>query len=314
MGLTFLLLILTTTICSAETGRIMCLFEQYLNNDYGCTILSAKIVNDDYNFTKPTNINVTICAFYNSLVSMIPSNIFHNFLFLVHLKMEVCRLSDIKRGSFKGATKLKIFNGNFNMVSRLDAYSFIGAETLEECLLHSNLISFVDENAFKNLKNLKQIVLSKNRIETLDENTFLGLESLEHVSLHTNQIMVIKYDLFQDNSGLKSINLARNKIYVLSDSLFSSSFSNSSKLMKVDLSWNICINKTFNQNETFMLSEEISKCSEENSFEARILRLEEKCSGNFKRSALTRHAYSACDQILHNNLLFSVFFYFLFNI
>lgn len=300
MSLFWVLLFFVIKPFSAE--RIMCVLEVYDNTSFTCNVLSARIEDDNYTFNELMNYDVKLCSFYNSVVPKIPTKFFNEFQNLEQLKMEITELSVIQQNAFVGAKKLRVFNGVSNMLSKLEADSFGGAELLESCLLHSNLISFVDENAFRHLNSLKRIYLSKNRIETLSENTFLGLKSLELISLHTNQIKSINYDLFRDNLNLKIIYLARNKIDVLSERLFC----NSSNLMKVDLSWNICINKTFYQNEIDLLNEGIAECLEENTFESRIQKMKlelEICSGNIDKWTLFRQSNSSNDLFVHSSLL-----------
>ena len=80
-----------------------------------------------------------------------------------------------------------------NIITKLDAYVFKEAPTLEHINLHNNLIETIHRSAFDGLPLLQNIYLHSNKIANMHPNTFTHLVTLKTLNLQANTCINKQY-------------------------------------------------------------------------------------------------------------------------
>lgn len=243
--------------------RYVYFYSQSLANNEAATIVV------DLAGYSPTIITEEV-SFFNCSIYSPPPELFIRFPQLHYITMNSANVQEIKLKTFVKALALQVLYLSSNNIRWLSADNFNGAVQLASLDLHGNKISQIDKSAFRGLNALGRLDLSGNLLVTLDPATLNSLYQMNYISLARNQLSSLHKDTFKNNSLLNSIylnqnqlqtldattfiytplgffeiKLADNKLNALSNTTFSNSF-----VRTLNLTGNICINKTFNRLST----------------------------------------------------------------
>ncbi|XP_039308711.1 leucine-rich repeat transmembrane neuronal protein 4 isoform X1 [Solenopsis invicta] len=152
------------------------------------------------------------------------------------------RISNVKRGSFRGLPKLKHLHlGNnvvtlsehlfaelgehlqtltlyFNKIDLISKDSFAGLSNLMWLFLICNDIEAIDAKSFSNL-NVELLNLGHNKISHIAPGTFAGLTELIYLDLEYNQLTGLPSDAFRGLNKLEDLYLNNNRITSVSREL-----------------------------------------------------------------------------------------------
>ena len=206
--------------------------------------------------------DVRYIPFYESIVEVIPTEIFVTFPNVKNLHLANSRLVEIEQRSLKGAVNLEILNVKLNDITQIAAETFIEVPKLKKLYLNNNEIKVVHEHAFKNLTKLEILTLNVNHIKYLHKDIFEDLVSLKMFYIYANRIQELPEGLFRNNLMLEEIELYKNQIHTIFPGLFSHLKSSTN----VDLRYNSCVNFRTDWSMTHFskLNDAIKKCLKAN--------------------------------------------------
>uniref|UniRef100_A0A8C7YT83 Leucine rich repeat, Ig-like and transmembrane domains 2 n=1 Tax=Oryzias sinensis TaxID=183150 RepID=A0A8C7YT83_9TELE len=123
----------------------------------------------------------------------IPEDIYDNF---TKIRIENCRLSELRQGSFSQVGDLGFLWLNFNEITLMNIKSLKGLTNLTELRLQGNKLTSVPWTAFQDTPKLKILDLKHNRLDALPENALKHLSSLTYLDLSANQLSIISKEVF----------------------------------------------------------------------------------------------------------------------
>ena len=176
-----------------------------------------------------------------STMSFIPSEIFRKFKEVKEFIAKNVSLEDIYIDTFKNAQTLRYLILSQNKIQRLIDMSFSNVSSLQSLKLQNNQINSLGSRAFYGLKELRTLILSFNKIANLPLYIFRDLKSLEDLQVDNNLITVISCYQFERNLDLTSLHLENNEIATIDNG----TFENLTKLERVFLNGNNCVDKSF---------------------------------------------------------------------
>ena len=268
-------LIVCTFLCCVKADNWDCLYTRYKDpQGYACILygdsLEANetlIIAGDHSEDND-DADVHYVAFFDCDTTILPKGFTEKYPNLKYWKADYSDVKEIHPTSLTGATNLEKLSVRSNNIVRLEAETFIGAINLKELDLSDNELTFIHEHAFKKLTKLEELDFAANWIATLHKDIFADLVSLKKLSGFSNTIEDLPEGLFRNNLKLEEIELQNNNI----KTIFPNSFKNLNNLKEVDVMFNMCTGQLFSAEDTALstLDKELEKCSEANTWEAKI--------------------------------------------
>lgn len=139
---------------------------------------------------------------HNKKVQFIPENLSKILPNLIGVEIWNCSLRIVGVNHFKDLSELLLLDLSFNVIEKIDSYSFIDNSKLKKLLLSHNKINHVNDNLFDPLLNLKALHLSHNKIKFIDSKTFQRLVNIENILLNNNELETIEKNLLKNNQTL----------------------------------------------------------------------------------------------------------------
>ncbi|RVE59750.1 hypothetical protein OJAV_G00191470 [Oryzias javanicus] len=126
-------------------------------------------------------------------MDQIPEDISNNF---TKIRIENCRLSELRQGSFSQVGDLGFLWLNFNEITLMNIKSLKGLTNLTELRLQGNKLTSVPWTAFQDTPKLRILDLKHNRLDALPEHALRHLSSLTYLDLSFNQLSIISKEVF----------------------------------------------------------------------------------------------------------------------
>lgn len=174
-------------------------------------------------------------------------------------RMGLSNISEISLNEFKN---IRILKAAHNKITEISRCAFGGLENIEKLALGYNLIKEIDEDAFSgekksSLPTLKKLYVPHNYIKELKSKSFETLSGLEEIILKYNYISELPNGLFSKNKNLKTVDFENNRIKIIGNAVFVLS----STTLRLNLTKNDCIDKSFYLNVNNVSSPIISNCN-----------------------------------------------------
>lgn len=222
-------------------------FDQW--NGYGCTLNNITVADPSQNVTfggqhigNRTNADVAIVRVINSNTPFVVQQIFTTFSNINVLHILDSRLQSISLPNSVQFVELSIQGNN---ITGLQNGTFINQSQLTYLNLRYNNIEEINEDAFVGLVALESLVLIGNRVRSLAPRTFHPLTNVTYLDLQRNFLSRISDELFLQNTQMRNLYLEYNYIEAITPR-FIAKFGNN--LSYINLSGNICINRSFSLN------------------------------------------------------------------
>lgn len=143
-----------------------------------------------------------------------------NFDSLTDLNLRLNQIESVLRGSLYALFTLEMLDLSFNLIERIDPYSFENLPILVELDLGSNQLSYLDPYTFYGLGSLRYLNLSSNRIESIDKRLFSFTVNLIYLDLDYNSLKIIEDGTFLALNYLKYLYLNSISVEEISSTLF----------------------------------------------------------------------------------------------
>ncbi|XP_075412910.1 toll-like receptor 3 [Tenrec ecaudatus] len=181
-----------------------------------CSHLKLAQVPDDL----PANITVLNLT-HNQLRRLPPAN-FTRYSQLRILDGGFNSISKLESELCQKLPLLQVLNLQHNELSHLSDKTFTFCGNLMELHLMSNSIQKIQNNPFKDLKNLIKLDLAHNGLSSTKLGTELQLQNLQELSLSNNKIHAVRGEEldFLGNSSLTKLELSSNQIKEFSPGCF----------------------------------------------------------------------------------------------
>ena len=175
----------------------------------------------------------------DSVVKNLPENVFAKFINLEKVFILNCTgFANLDKPYFHTKIKLILFQNTD--IEYVGDKVFANLTSVQTMSLSLNKIKSIHKDAFKDMVNVEQINMEQNVIVTLDEDTFATNLLLKNILLFDNQITKVPAKLFSRNINLETIQLQNNLINEVEENFYE----NLTKLTKINLGMNGCINDT----------------------------------------------------------------------
>ena len=205
-------------------------------------------------------VNLVFLDFSNSFSSKISDTIFYfnkrleialfsgNFLKTFPKFCQFCfSTSCNKFSAFNTECKLRELRFDSNRLEEVTFFDLKELTNLEYLNLENNLISSIEANSFLNLVKLATLILSFNRLSLFaDISLFSSLSNLQLLNISSNQLEIIPSYMFDHMFKLETLDLSLNKIHFIC----SFSFNDLTNLRNMHLNDN-APNIQIQSNETF---------------------------------------------------------------
>ncbi|MEW8338878.1 MAG: 7 transmembrane receptor [Candidatus Thiodiazotropha taylori] len=142
-----------------------------------------------------------------------------DLIFLTHLNVSSCELTDSANNSFLSMKSLKVLVLSFNKIRHFKAYMFVNQAKLEILVLRGNLEPLIFESkAFVGLVSIRSLDLSKLQIERIAKGSFATLHLNELRISHSHIYEIEKNSL--DELYVEKIFLNSTTIDTFAESMF----------------------------------------------------------------------------------------------
>lgn len=246
-----------------EGSEVNCTVFEDRNHGFGCEVkdIQFQIEEEDMEFVaihaKKKDSDMNWLQIKNSTLLDLPKNIFLKFINLQKIMIIDCKgIQTFDKEYFDRKLELILVkNSDIEIVGEKVFTNLISLVTVS---LNSNKIKTIHKNVFKDLIALEKVEMVSNAIEVLDEDLFAYNSKLKSVLLYNNHIQSLPGKLFARNMNVENVLLQNNKITKI-DIDFGKSLT---KISKIDLSNNVCINKllAFNSYTKWSRYESDLKC------------------------------------------------------
>ncbi|KAI8512238.1 hypothetical protein Bbelb_088770 [Branchiostoma belcheri] len=117
----------------------------------------------------------------------------------------------IQPGAFRGMPDVKKLCLADNLISNLEADTFVGLESLTHLFLDKNAITNISQYAFRGLPPLQVLQLSKNCLSTVPLESLLQLKAVRFVTLAANHIATIDSSILR-LSHIRRFDMTNNRL------------------------------------------------------------------------------------------------------
>ncbi|CAF1090569.1 unnamed protein product [Brachionus calyciflorus] len=174
---------------------------------YNCFGEKIDAKNKILNSFNPTVINLN---FQN--ICYIKPFILRNFTFLIYLLIRNNILSFLQANTFIGMDNLACLDLSNNKIDTIKSGAFNGLSKLIFLGLQSNRLKYLSTKSLSGLTLLRSLDLSNNMIEYLEKNTFDDLISLRYLTLSSNRFNYLDAEIFLKIPELIHLNLGVNNL------------------------------------------------------------------------------------------------------
>lgn len=133
-------------------------------------------------------------------------------------------LTEIPVGFFDFPINITILNLAWNLLTRIDSFTFKPLLQLIDLNLSYNRISYIDPYSFSTTARLEILRLNGNQISTLSSMVYHNLAHLEYLNLSENALSNEAFEnknIFQQNVNLLNLDISHNAITTFPMNIFS---------------------------------------------------------------------------------------------
>jgi len=196
--------------------------------------------------------NIKYFNLYQTGLKALQANAFVNCLSLISLVFQNNPLETIEASFAEGCTNLKYIQMYSNgPIKSIHKDAFKGLSKVESLMMMQCKITKLEPGTFSHTKGLTSLSLGNNLITELDPKLFAGLTNLSSIDLVWNRIKVLPALDLTNMPNLQSFYLYNNLIEAIAPNFFTNSFPGSTTRASwyVSLNENVCVSKTFTQNQ-----------------------------------------------------------------